>query len=289
MAKINWQDIGELQGADQNSINKAIVIPAKEALRQVRFALTGNLTIRDNAYAAIVTLGYSGNSTQTLTNGTEYTFQNPLKTKPIGFTPIIAVNENGLALSVPSCIFNTSRTDGLIGVTPFFIPQFGLCGLARSTTQSAAHNTLTSVQWDVERILPRGELSHSNTVNPNRITCASDGFVRVSWQLAYAPLAAVLTNRFGGLVRRNGASAAVNSRWASTIVQSAGTDDTASSSAIIPVSADDYIELMAFQANTLAAARDIIGGTAQESRIDAEYIYPATAFSGILTGILWGG
>lgn len=117
MAKVNWQDIGELSKVDAQSIGKAIIVPAKEALRQVRFALTGNLTIRDNAYAAIVTLGYTGNSTQTLTTGVEYTFQNPLKTTPIGFTPIFATNTDGDAIKIPRCKLTRSRSDGLLGIT----------------------------------------------------------------------------------------------------------------------------------------------------------------------------
>lgn len=128
MAKINWQDIGNLVAADQNSINKAIIIPAKEALRQVRFALNGNLTIRDNAYAAIVTLGYTGNSTQTARTGIEYTFQNPLKTLPIGFTPIAAMDANNVDIELPQCKFNTARTDGLIGITPWMFSTTGFQG-----------------------------------------------------------------------------------------------------------------------------------------------------------------
>lgn len=128
MAKLSYQDIGDWQVADVANIGKTIVLPTKEALRQLRFALTGNLTIRDNAYAAIVTLGYQGNSTQTLTSGVEYNFQNPLKTKPIGFTPINAVDANGISLNIDGFDFNTARTDGLLGVTPWMFSSTGYVG-----------------------------------------------------------------------------------------------------------------------------------------------------------------
>lgn len=166
MAVLNWQDIGELGGDDTDSIKRAIVIPAKEALRQTRFALTGNLTIKDNAYAAIVTLGQLGNNTsQTLVHGTEYVFQNPLKTTPVGFTPIKAFDSNRVAIQIPDCKFNTSRPDGLMGITANFAPpssgsgsqgeiatgqrlQASALALAAATTTTIASASIGAGTWD---------------------------------------------------------------------------------------------------------------------------------------------
>ncbi len=148
MANINWQDIGELTAVNVSSINKAIVIPAKEALRQAKFAIGGNLTVNDNMYAAIITLG---NSSQTLQNGVEYTFKNPLKTTPIGFTPIKSVDANNSSIAIPQCELNISRTDGLIGITPFIFSTTGYVGeffesfINRSATTALVNGTAKTI------------------------------------------------------------------------------------------------------------------------------------------------
>lgn len=117
MAKINWQDIGQLNDNDQKTINQAIIIPAKEALRQTRNALNKNLTIRDNQYAAVMTFG---TSITPMTSGTEFTFQNPLKTTPIGFSPLVATNTAGVPIVLAGHPrLNTTRTDGLLGLTAY--------------------------------------------------------------------------------------------------------------------------------------------------------------------------
>lgn len=175
MAVIDWQDIGELTANDPDNIKRAIVVPTKEALRQTRFALTGNLTIKDNAYAAIVTLGQLGNNaSQTLVHGTEYVFQNPLKTTPVGFTPIKAFDSNRVAIQIPDCKFNTSRTDGLMGVTPNFASTNGgsgsqgeqletVIGFASRVTLAASTGrtnivslTPTAGQWDLTALCTMG-------------------------------------------------------------------------------------------------------------------------------------
>lgn len=112
--KVRFQDIGALAGSSPAEIVKSIVVPVRDALAQLRQAVSGNLTITDNQYAAIITLGAGA---QSLTSGTEFVFQNPLKTPPVGFTPILAVNSSGTAMRVVSSQLNTSRTDGLLGVT----------------------------------------------------------------------------------------------------------------------------------------------------------------------------
>lgn len=163
MARVNWQDIGELTKVDQSGINKAIVIPAKEALRQTRLALGGNLTIRDNMYAADVTFS--------LTSGVEYTFQNPLKTTPVGFTPIKCVDANGVALNIGNVALNTTRTDGLMGITVGFSSSLtGYVGetvssylspssaltVSNSVTANLTSITATQGEWNVNTMTVLG-------------------------------------------------------------------------------------------------------------------------------------
>ncbi len=116
--KLQWPELGELREFNPQDFQRAFIVPIKSALGQLRQAMGGNLTIQDNQYAAIITLGaIPGTTNATLTSGTEHTFANPLKTMPVGFTPIYAKNTSGTAVSLASCRLNTSRTDGLLGLT----------------------------------------------------------------------------------------------------------------------------------------------------------------------------
>lgn len=146
--KVGWQDIGQLDGNDPDDISRAIIVPAKEALRQTRQALTGNLTIRDNFYATSITLGAG---TQSLTSGVEYVLQNPLKTTPIGFTVQKATDINGNALKVSSVKLNTTRTDGLLGITCDFYGSTGQIGetFSASLPRASAISLTTNVAQNV--------------------------------------------------------------------------------------------------------------------------------------------
>lgn len=160
---VGWQDIGQLNDNNADSIQRSIIIPAKEALRQTRQALTGNLTIRDNQYAAIVTLG---TSVTPMTSGTEWTFANPLATKPIGFTVLTATNTVGVAIQLDSPPkLSTSRTDGLLGLTAVqdvngatggigesvraYTNRANFISLGSATAKDIASIQLSAGDWDI--------------------------------------------------------------------------------------------------------------------------------------------
>lgn len=293
MAKINWQDIGELTNVDASSIGKAIIVPAKEALRQLRFAVGGNLTIRDNMYAAIVTLGYSGNSTQTLTNGVEYTFQNPLKTKPVGFTPISAVDSNGTAVDMPNCKINTSRTDGLIGITAKYdLPVGEMLTLVKTSNQAIATSTITPITFVEGTNLNDSKGSAMSFNGTDGIVIDEPGLYRLTGECVFAASAAGTIRT--GSIRINSASVAVVSLppiTGSNLFLNASVDVAFNASAVGQV-----IKLNAFQdtganLNALGAgtsASRTMGGfercflQATRVRNDEEPSYN-------VTGILWGG
>lgn len=180
VAKINWQDIGELTAVDQNGINKAIVIPAKEALRQTRFALGGNLTLRDNQYAAVVTFS--------VTHGVEYTFQNPLKTTPIGFEPILTKTSSGAMGLQCNASLNLARTDGLLGLTVNYALTAGemLTVVKTSNQGPISPNTETTVTFDAgidANSSPGTALTYSS---PNGILLNGVGLYQVTAQWAFS-------------------------------------------------------------------------------------------------------
>ncbi len=287
MAKLSYQDLGELTTADVSNIGKAIVLPAKDALRQLRFALTGNLTIRDNAYAAIVTLGYTGNSTQTLTSGTEYTFQNPLKTKPIGFTPIQCMNANGGAIAAPPCKLNTSRTDGLIGVTPIFPHNGEKIELALTSSTSITHGAIVDVSWS--GIMTANGVTGSiySWTSGANITVSEAGLYLCHVKGLWAFSASGGTRRMA--VALNGTEVDDNCIQAITV-----TDDTRHEvNYQINCVSGSAIGATAFQRNGGAGALNLVGsGTlaaANVNRTKMTITRIANLESGILTGILWGG
>lgn len=296
MAKINWQDIGLLAANDVESIQKAIVIPAKEALRQTRFALTGNLTIADNAYAAIITLGQLGsNTSQTLIHNTEYLFQNPLKTTPVGFTPIIAFDSNRVAVPTPQCTLNNSRTDGLTGITARFASPPGVVDLLRSTAQSISSTASTPIQWTSDELsvaltgttATSGAFSYDYTTTSgspavnSKINCSAAGFVLVNASGGFAANSTGLREFW--LVKNN----ATTPRWADTLYQSppVTTDIRFNLSAVIQVAAGDYLQLYCYQDS--GGALNTLAGTVL--RFQARYLNAPITYSANVTGILWGG
>jgi len=276
MAKINWQDIGQLTAVDQNGINKAIIIPAKEALRQVRFALNGNLTLRDNQYAAVVTLGYSGNSTQTLTSGTEYTFQNPLKTTPIGFTPIKCIKSTGTSMAISDCKLNTSRTDGLIGISLGFGTDghTGPCLIkTASGNLSVTNNTNTVITgWDTT-VKSRGSVI-STSDNANFLISESGTYslnVKLTMESAtYTSVHLYLSD--------------TAEQPARLFLPVAFTDGPILSiSSIGSYAAGNMVNAIIFQTNATLATR--IANVLRRIAIHRLF----SEENGIVTGILWGG
>jgi len=292
MAKVSWQDIGELSAVDTASIGKAIIVPAKEALRQTRFALGGNLTIRDNMYAAIVTLGYSGNSTQTLTTGIEYTFQNPLKTKPVGFTPISSIQPDGSpALGVDSFDINNSRTDGLTGITIGFRPPSGFVSLLRNSTFTAASGGQV-VQWDAEDqpLSGSGVFSYDTATTSgtppinSRINCGADGIVMVTGQVFFTTSA--LGNERDVWVQKNNST---SSRWGAQRGPFGSVATAICVASQVEVLAGDYLQIMAFQDTGAGLALVSSASVSRPNQIQCSYVRPLPTYSAIVTGILWGG
>jgi hypothetical protein len=278
VAKVAYQDIGELGEVSAAGIGKAIIVPAKEALRQVRFALGGNLTIRDNSYAAIVTLGYTGNSTQTLTHATEYTFQNPLKTTPIGFTPIKATDASGTAIAIPQCTFNTGRTDGLMGITPLFDNSTSSTGYAGEQVSSfvpsasAVNMPGTPGVVDITTIeLTTGKWLVDFVVFINLGTATSPTVTR-AW-----------INTASGT--DPGTTANGNTRLVTNLVPSAN------GGAILAMPGIPVTVTAAEQDYYLTSGMTYSVGTPTTyGRITATRVVPyLTGYSGIVTGILWGG
>jgi hypothetical protein len=285
VAKVTYQDLGELAEVSAQGIGKAIIIPAKDALRQLRFALTGNLTIRDNMYAAIITLGYSGNSSQTLTHGVEYTFQNPLKTTPIGFTPIKSFQPSGsTALPVQSAAFNTTRTDGLMGVTVQFAPPQHKLSVQRTTgTQSIPNNVGTDVTWDAE------EFSYGDIVYTAAgvFTMPQDGLIHVSWDLPWSGAGVAAGDAVGGHFHQRTST----KRYAQTRVAGpTATSARVNASDYAPVLANETFALQAVQVNAGLAAKDLSANTTTNTmRLQIVYVAPPSDYSALVTGILWGG
>lgn len=272
MAKINWQDIGELTAIDATSIGKAIIIPAKEALRQVRFALGGNLTIRDNAYAAIITLGYQGNSTQTLTTGTEYTFQNPLKTEPIGFTPIMGIDANGSAIATPICSLNLGRTDGLMGITPSFSDSTIGSQVRTFTNLSSSVAITNNTTANIASItVPAGvhDLSTITYLNGS----GGSGLTGTAFVTGISLTSAVMTPT----------STAGDSR------ADIPTMPTATSAVTLSIPQFRISVLSSTAYFLVINSLFTVGNATAWGRISSVKVAPPTNYSGIVTGILWGG
>lgn len=266
--KVNYQDLGLLRDNSVESINKAIIVPAKDALRQLRTLATGNMAIRDNQYAAIITLGYTGNSTQTLTSGTEYTFQNPLKTAPIGFTPIKCVDANGVALSVDGFNLNTARTDGLLGIT---LQMFSSTGYVGETVKSfLAVGSAISITTTAETTVT------SITLGPG------------TWDMnGVCALRGTLT----GTIFACGISATTNTLPTNGDDQVRTPTMSTAASNIVQVIPQVRVVTTASGSKFLVIAATFSAGTATAygriSAVRASLV--GNGITGIVTGILWGG
>lgn len=299
--KLNFQDIGGVGSGGQVSatvINGAIIVPAKEAFRQIRQVLTGNLTIRDNQYAAIVTLGYQGNSTQTCTSGTEYTFQNPLKTKPIGFTPLVAVNASGTAMAISSYQLNRSRTDGLVGITI----RFGWEG-PYTELQPTANQTITNianfpVTWTQSLTDATGVITlASNSSGPatTRVVVSDPGIYQFSGSIYWneTNTAGLREHFFAKNASYTGTSSTYDSiehRGESDYVANVSGGANALPSVLTlcewPLSAGDYVELVVFQNS--GGSRTLDGTDVYRCKLRVRRV-GTYGNTGLVTGILWGG
>ncbi len=287
LVKLNYQDIGDLQTSDPDDIRRAVIVPAKEALRQLRYATGGNLTIGDNMYAAIITFGAGS---QTLTSGTEYIFQNPLKTKPVGFSPIRCVNTSGTALAVGSMVpINTARADGLMGVTLEMLTLGGigdvceLIGPISRTLSNALPLTsavVANVGTTTSLTLTPGEWQISGAVGITFAAGASitDFVAAVSKTSATLPTANAIAFPIAGEVRIENQTAAQ--------VPGAG---TVQSVALPPY----RISVASGATLPLFLIVDVVATVATVSAfgwLEARRMSRINnGVTGIITGILWGG
>lgn len=73
-------------------------------------------------------------------------------------------------------VATTSKLNQLGGAVSFATQVPIVASLKRSSTQSISANTATAVQWNVEEVDSDG--MHSNSVNPSRLTCQTQGYYR---------------------------------------------------------------------------------------------------------------
>ena len=291
--RLNLQDLGQLADGSSDEINRAIIIPAKDAFRQLRQAITGNLTLRDNQYAAVMTLGYAGNSTQTLFSGTEYTFQNPLKTGPIGFTPLVATNTVGvpIQLSGPPML-NTTRTDGLLGITADKRSEGPYLDLQTAAAQSITDSASTPITWGGTVVSDSYGIMTvaSNGSGPasSKIVVSEPGIFHSSGHVTFAASVTGLRSCWANV---NTAGAGNGSDNRGQIFSPSDTGDITSINFSFDVclAANDYFEIFVVQ--TSGGNLSTRGNDAFRSRLQARRvgINPNSRPTMLLTGVLWGG
>jgi hypothetical protein len=83
----------------------------------------------------------------------------------------------------------------MIGVTAYFAPPHGRVDLRRTTAQTIANDENTAIQWTTQTAAI-GEMSHSTSSNPDRITCAKAGVVLVTATATFASNTTGVRNAF---------------------------------------------------------------------------------------------
>ncbi len=147
----------------------------------------------------------------------------------------LAVGTNGQVLTADS----TAAT-GLAWATPSGGSTFAGCYLQRSTNQTIANATLTSVTWDTETLDTNAY--HSTSTNTDRITIPSGkaGKYMVGFTLTYTGSS---TGIRVGQIRKNGTSVSQTSLQS---VSGAG-NTVLSKTHVIDLTVGDYIDLQAYQ------------------------------------------
>jgi hypothetical protein len=149
----------------------------------------------------------------------------------------------------------------------------GRLRLRKSANQTGlASGTNTPVTFDVHDMDDASHLVHNTVENTTKVTCLKAGIVQVRWTLTYSALAVAGTNRVGGWVSKNGVTGSANSRFANIKVQTNGVRDVVTSTDIITVAKNDYLELYASHTNTTATALDLVGNSADECVFSVEYL-----------------
>jgi hypothetical protein len=243
----------------------------------LRVMLGSGLTFRDNMNAAIITFDAQ--------HGEQTLVANPLSTKPLAFFPsesfsITAIGgvSNQEARPIDGDpVLNTSRTDGMLGITVRFAAPDGVCVGYRSAALSLA--TDSTVGFDTVES-ESGDLSLNTTTGV--MTCAKAGFVHYSFTLFYNGDAAGTFR--GGYIILGGST----TQYGMTRQMTNGTtvQVSACGSAVIPVAADGTIRT---RTNHDAGGATGLTVTTNRTRFSAHYVAPPAGCLGRVTGILVGG
>lgn len=129
-----------------------------------------------------------------------------------------------------------------------FLLTMPLCKVHQNTTQTVATGTWTAVTMDATD--GDSDAGHSNTVNNSRYTCQVQGWYEICGTVAYAP-------NFVPLVAYavNGTRVSGSGRVGSG--SNVGTTTSATTTDVIHLNVNDYVELFTFQntgANAATAA-----------------------------------
>lgn len=137
----------------------------------------------------------------TMTHGTELLIDNPRDGAPVGFLPIMAVDETGVpALPVQSVALDTTRTDGQLGLTAKYALPVG----ESLTIVKTSNQTLTTA---IDTVVTFVAGTGSNDASGDAMTFASNGITLIKPGL-YNIVAQIVfdANATGGrilFVRRN--------------------------------------------------------------------------------------
>lgn len=247
----------------------------------LRTLFANGITFRDNMNIAIVTFDAQ--------HGAETLVANPLSGKPIAFIPsesfsITAIGGKSNQVARPidgDPVLNTSRADGMLGITVRFAAPVGVCAAYRSAAYNFPDNTSTRVPLDTA-IFEDGDLSF-DAANES-IVCARPGFIYATYQIEFSGSAAGTSRR--AFVYKNNTPAAPVEVWGLASLTPNAVNNRMSGSGLISVSAGDLLRIAAYQnsGGVLAIGVDLF-----KTKLDAHYVAPPAACLGRVSGILVGG
>ena len=243
---------------------------------QTNQALTQNLTFADNMNAAIVKYD--------LTHGSEKSIPNPLKTRPVGIYAVRSAAINGgtrYAIDSLGWRFVDSgdpKQPQQIGVTASYAHPPGVCSLYRAAAYDVPDNTDTPLPFDTTSFVG-GALSY-NTAG-SRIVCASAGIVSASYSVHFNTS---LVGSRQAFFTRNGSTA--TDIWGRESEAGTAAATGLSGSALISVSAGDYLQLSLFQNSGAPLALTL---SLNRVRMDAHYVAPPFTAQNTVTLLIIGG
>jgi len=269
--KPGWPRIDAAKIGDTvESIKSMLVTPTARALVELQNMLGGGLTFTDNFKCSIVE--------KALTHGVEM---------PItcGFNPIgvyalrSEAIKDGSRYSIDSLDWRFGAPGGTIGVTAKF--DLGHSGQLlekhRTTNQTIANNTLTTVLWESTTNTRGSVITESS--GSFSVTEAGVYFVSGQVNISGGALTAFQAwlemggNRFGdtGFFATTTADALVSTSWP------------------ITMAAGDSVKFVAYQTNAAVANRTIIGTNTNRARMAVQRLYNATVPQNNVTLLLVGG